>query len=490
MPSGRPAAEVLAERAARAGQLAAANGDAPNGHGPAAGADVTEGPSPDRPFTDDGAADAWAKGQDPSRFFGREDGLLALTLAGAIATMGPLACGTDNRVWRYRAGVWVPAPDAIRDRAVRLLGNRYRPSYAKAAGDVVAAFAPAIRAEPVEWCINVPNGLLDWRAGQLREHTPDVLSTVQLAVPWEPAATAPEFARWLLQVVPPDCVATVLELIGYLAYSGNPLHAAVMLVGGGRNGKGTLLRIIKAILGPANITSASLHDLVNTRFTTATLFGKTANIAGDIDGTYLESTATLKAVTGGDQIQAEHKGRDRFDFTPWCVPVFSANKIPASADTTAGYLSRWLVLPFPHSFAGREDRTVEAKLHAELPGILAAGLRQLPALLARGQFSLGDSAREARADFERHVDQVRYWLHECCELGDYPLVNRALLHQAYKRWFFRDSGGGKVQPLKAGEFYARLAAAGVMPGADDGVRGFRGIRVTDEAHMSTWDAGT
>jgi len=31
----------------------------------------------------------------------------------------------------------------------------------------------------------------------------------------------------------------------------------------------------------------------------------------------------LKAITGGDSISAERKGRDRFDYRPWAVPVFS-----------------------------------------------------------------------------------------------------------------------------------------------------------------------
>lgn len=456
---------TMTEHVKRWRALAAIRGipvPSPNGHGPG-----LPPVNPDQPEP------------SPAAFFSMEGGLLAEQLARAVAATGPLAMGTDNRLWSYRHGVWVPDPHAVRDRVAVLLRDRYRRSYLSAAEDITAAWVPKITSDPVEQYVNCRNGLLDWRTGTLYQHAPDVMSTVQLAVDWQPDATAPEFARWLTEVVPPDCIRLVLEMIGYLAYSGNPLHTAVMLTGSGRNGKGTLLRIIKAILGDANVTAASLHDLVNTRFTTASLYGKIANIAGDIDGSYLENTATLKAVTGGDLISAEHKGRDRFDFVPWCVPVFSANKIPASADTTAGYLSRWLIIPFPHNFEGREDRTVEARLHAELPGILAAGLRQLPELLQRGQFSLGDSARDAKAEFSRRVDQVRYWLHECCEQGDYPFVNRARLYEAYKAWVLRDGGGTKIAPLKAGEFYDRVTAAGVVTGRVDGTPGFRGIRVTD-----------
>jgi P4 family phage/plasmid primase-like protien len=452
------------------------------GHPDEAGGTVSAGDGQERerpgaPFTDDAAAAAWARDADPREFFGRGAGLLAMNLGAAVMTMGPLARGIDGRIWRYSRGVYVPDNGAVRARAVALLKDAYRPGHAAVAEDVVLAHAPVIDSEPCEHLVNVPNGLLDWRTGMLYAHDPGVLSTVQLGAPWDPAARCPAFDWWLAQVVPHDCIELAWELTGYLAYSGNPLHAAVMLTGTGRNGKGTYLRLMKAMLGKANVTAVSLADLVTNRFAKATLFGRIANIAGDIDATFLESTAVLKAVTGGDLVSAEHKGKDLFDFTPWAVPVFSANAVPPSADTTAGYLSRWLIIPFPVSFAGREDRTIEARLHAELPGILAGGLRRLPALLARGQFGLTDSAREAKAEFERRTDQVKYWLDECCERGDYPPANRAALYQAYKRWTDRDSG----KPVKAAEFYDRLARCGIPQGraGDSGTRVFYGVKVTD-----------
>ena len=249
-----------------------------------------------------------------------------------------------------------------------------------------------------------------------------------------------------------------------------------MLTGGGRNGKGTFLRVMVALLGRRNVTAVSLHDLVNTRFSAASLVGKLANIAGDIDGRYLENTATFKAITGGDTVNTEHKGRDRFDFTPWAVPVFSANKIPQSADTTVGYLSRWLVINFPQNYEGREDRQLDTRLQtpAELAGIAAKGIAALPRLLARGNFEVTASGEAAMAEFVRRVDQVRTWLHECAELHpDLPWVARTDLYERYKHWALRDNH----KPVKAAEFYDRLEAAGVQEAKVRGVRGFKGIRV-------------
>lgn len=436
--------------------------------------------SPPPAGTPEGGDPNTGKAAHASRYFDPKDGLLVATLTQDILDIGPLATGVDDITWSYRDGVWTPDKNVVRDRAAGLLGERYRRSHGSNAEDVARAHSPLITCEPLSDIINFRNGLYLWQADQLRSHDPDVRSTVQLSVDWDPTASCPEFDTFLTQVLPEDMIGLAWELIGYLMYSGNPLHRAVMLTGGGRNGKGTFLRVINALLGKSNVTSVSLHDLVNTRFSTASLFGRIANIAGDIDGTYLESTATFKAITGQDLVSAEHKGRDRFDFTPWAVPVFSANKIPGSADVTVGYLSRWVVINFPHDFTGREDRTLNERLHTktELAGVAANAMPALRRLMARGEFEMPDSAKAAMDDFTRKVDQVRTWLDECAEIDpDNPFVARTALYADYKAWVARDG----YRPVKAGEFYERLEAAGGWPTVLHGTRGFTRVRVIDRA---------
>lgn len=422
-----------------------------------------------------------------ARYFG-PGGIQAATLAGDVLSLGPLRTGVDHVMWSYAGGVWGSEKKVVEQRLARLLGQRFRSSYTGTVEAMVRAYVDTITCDPVPELINFGNGLLDWRTGELRPHSPEVPTTVQLAVDYDPDAQCPAFEEFVAQVVPQDMVTTVWELIGYLMYSGNPLHKAVMLTGTGRNGKGTFLHAVESLLGSRNYTSVSLHDLVNTRFTTASLFGKLANIAGDIDAGYIENTATFKAITGGDTISAEHKGRDRFDFRPWAVPLFSANKIPASADTTIGYLSRWLVVPFPHDFTGREDRWLADRLQRpeELRGIAARGISVLGRLLARGDFEVTASGQAAREEFIKRVDQVHTWLAECCSIApDHPFVPRTELYQAYKQWAFRDGH----KPVRASEFYERLEQAGGEPVIVMGTRGFKRIKVLDHGLMGPQPGG-
>lgn len=411
----------------------------------------------------------------PETFFGK-DGLRLAYLAETIMRFGELAIGADGITWQYEHGVWKPAKNIVRDRCTWMLKDKYRRSHATNVEDIVAAQVPRISNEPVSRYINFQNGLLDWELGVLEPHRPDVLSTTQLAVKWNPKAECPAFEKWLLDVVPHDCIPMVWELIGYLMYSGNPLQTAVMLIGGGANGKSTFLRLMHDLAGGTNVSNVSLKALADgsNRFAAATLYGKLLNIAGDIDGTYLKDTAQFKSITGGDVLQAEHKGRDHFQFTPWATPIFSANKVPAASDTSTGYMRRWLVVPFPNSFEGREDRSIEERLKGELPGIAVRGAEALRGLLKRGQWELSESALEAREKFKQESDPVQAWVAEETDRAD-EFTSRSVLWNSYKLW----CGSGNGNSLSNRELYKRLKTMGFTEMIRGGDRGFRGLVMKD-----------
>ena len=166
----------------------------------------------------------------------------------------------------------------------------------------------------------------------------DYLSTVQLPVEYVPSATCPLFDKFLREVLPADLVDSgfIWELIGYTCIRGNPLHVAVLLFGKGRNGKGTLIRVLKILLGENNISTVTLHELTENKFRVATLYRKLANLAGDLDSKWLENTALFKKITGHDGIQGEYKYGASFEFDPWALPFYSANKAFGSPDSSRG----------------------------------------------------------------------------------------------------------------------------------------------------------
>jgi putative DNA primase/helicase len=353
---------------------------------------------------------------DPDAFFTRGTGLNALLLAQAVLDMGPLAVedNQDRSPWAYARGVWRPTPNEITDRCVTILGARFRTNHVTTITPAIQARCVAegsvIRSEPHRDYINTRSGMVHWATGHLYEHRPDYYSTVQLPVDWQPDAVCPRFDRFVTQVMAPDAVSYLWEILGYMVLSGNPLQKAVLFHGDGGNGKGTLINVLRSLLGSANCSEVTLQDITEGKFEVAELYGKIANLAGDIDAAYMKSTAKFKAITGEDTVQIQRKFQTPFGFKCWATPLFSANEFWKSADVTKGYKRRWLLVSFPNYFDIQPG--VAESFGDELCGILAHAVRSLRNLIGRGEFLLPESAVAERADFERTADLVAEWLQE------------------------------------------------------------------------------
>jgi P4 family phage/plasmid primase-like protien len=357
---------------------------------------------------------------------------------------------------------------------VRLLGPLYRDGHASNAKTFTRHTVGKIDADPKHpELLNFRNGMVAWESGDLLEHSPDYLSTTQLGTIWDPAATCPNFDTFLASVLSPDYIDLAWQMIGYLLYSGNPMQVAFMLTGPGGNGKGTLLRVVQDLLGKGNVASESLDSLNENRFAAVSLYGKIANIAGDIDGTYQESTANFKKLTGEDFYYAERKYGGRFGFTSWAVPIFSANKIPGSADVTEGYLRRWIILSMPRIIPDDEKILgLSSMLAEELPGIAAKAVPALRELMKRKRFRITGDAEKGKQDFAEAIDQVRQWISDATIPSIDHFEPRTILYQAYKSWAERNNAGGK---LSASAFYHRLETIGLVEKKVQGIRGFYGI---------------
>jgi P4 family phage/plasmid primase-like protien len=433
-------------------------------------------------------------GTDPSRFFVRGQGLDVLLLSAAVHDLGPLAIdSTENRgIWAYRSGVWTPSPTEVSNRCTVLLGAKFRPNHVANVLPMLqqqlTSSGSVIDCSPLSDWINLRNGMLHWKTGQLYPHDPSFLSTVQLPVSWDPSATCPAFDKFAGEVMASDAVSYLWEIIGYLVYSGNPLQRAFLLHGNGINGKGTLIRVLKALLGDRNVSEVTLTDIAEARFEVASLYGKIANLAGDIDASYMKSTARFKAITGEDTIRAERKFEHGFAFQNWAVPVFSANEFWKSSDTTVGYKRRWQLLPFPNSFSADGGQGLTESLCRELPGILVHAVSSLQDLMMRRDFDAPQSALDEKEKFEIAADQVSEWLRsdETVIVSDpknlgvlYPTSES---YKTYRRWS-EDNGNSA---LPSSKWWQRMESLGYVWRKTGGRRHVVGLGVDQKATAPTW----
>jgi len=414
-------------------------------------------------------------------FFTDKGALVVPQLAEVIQEVGHVRTGVDGRLYRYHHGVYLPDGDLwARGQVRELLGDRCQRKYFDEVGSWLRSFEPTVTAEPTTSVLNVANGLLDWRSGQLHPHDPEVVSTVQSPVAWDPSATCGAIDRFLAEVAPADAVDLILEVVAYVLYPGNPLRRAVLLVGSGRNGKSVLLNVLRALAGKANVSAVPLQALAENRFSAAELFGKLANISGDLDARAIRNTDLFNMATGNDAILAERKYGAAFSFVPFATFVFAANEAPISSDQTDAWFDRWLVVPFDHRIPEESvDPHLLARLTtpAELSGLLAKAVPTLGRLLARGRFALPPSVEVAGNRYRNKLDTVRGFVAECCTVHADAWVARPVLYRQYRQWA-TDSGR---LPVSAEKFNEHLRQACTVAGTTRrGSRGWSGIGLEAE----------
>lgn len=179
-----------------------------------------------------------------------------------------------------------------------------------------------------------------------------------------------ETERWLEWVLG-ESKKTVMQLIGYCLYREYKYAQFTFFindpkVASGANGKSRVLDFITKILGgKQNYSSVPLTKLTSKteRFAKARLQNHLANIDADSEGSYMEATGDLKALTGGDSIEAEFKGKDSFSFVNYAKLMFSMNKLPKFSDNSFGMHRRITVVPFIKNFS---DDAMTPELKAEM----------------------------------------------------------------------------------------------------------------------------
>jgi putative DNA primase/helicase len=220
-----------------------------------------------------------------------------------------------------------------------------------------------------------------------------------------------------------------------------PFHKYILFNGDGRNGKGTILRLIKRLLGSENISGESLHRILDNRFAVAELYGKLANTDADMSTEALRNTGILKKLTGGDPIPAERKFKPPFKFVNHAKLLFSANEIPQTPDETDAFFARLIIINFPKQFieGANADPYLFEKISTdkELSGFLYILLKRLPKVLKRGIFTASSSIPENYDKYILSSDPIRAFDEACIRIDkddSTRKISKEVVYQAYRNF--------------------------------------------------------
>lgn len=266
------------------------------------------------------------------------------------------------------------------------------------------------------------------------------------------------------------------------------LEKVVLLKGPGRSGKGTIMKIIEAML-PREVRAAVSPFNWDSEYYLANLAGKRLNLVGELPDDEPIPAANFKTLTGRDTLTGRHPSGRPFEFRNEAAHIFSTNHFVYTKDHTEAFYSRWVMLEFKNSRVGRENEQIvdlaQRIIDTELPAIMAWALQGAKRLQDRGYFPTTKVQMKLMAAWRHRTNTLIEFLldREVTVLGNTKqhMVRRSDFYRAYVEW----CKASNRRPVGKMKLYDELATAGignlgVTLGVSNGADVLRGVALLSE----------
>lgn len=315
------------------------------------------------------------------------------------------------------------------------------------------------------WALNIKNGTLDLRTGELRPHRREELLTRLAPVDYDPDAQCPTWDWFVEWVTCGDAdLATYLQrAVGY-SMTGDVTEQCVFFAhGGGANGKSTFLGTIEAMLGlgdDGHALAAAPTLLVASRnaehpTVVADLVGRRLVVCQEIEEGARLDEVRVKSLSGGDAIKARFMRRDYFTFQPSGKLWLGANHKPRVRGTDHAIWRRMRLIPFAATVADADrDPHLPDRIRAELPGVLAWAVRGCLDWQKDG-IDAPAAVTTATDDYRASQDIVAGWLDECCIIDPTSAATPKSLFDSYTSWCDANRERPLSQKALAQHLYAK-----------------------------------
>jgi putative DNA primase/helicase len=290
--------------------------------------------------------------------------------------------------------------------------------------------------------LNCGNGILNLRTGKLLDHDPKHLISQLAPVDFDPVAKAPLWLQFLRRIMDGNAhlVGFLQRLVGYSLTAAVSEQYLFLLHGEGANGKSTFTNVILGMLGdyglqaePSLLLAAGAgREKHSTGLTD--LRGKRLAVCQENDDGRRLSEAVVKQLTGGDRIRARRMRQDFSEFLPQHKVWLATNHLPEIRGTDHGIWRRIVVIPFEVKIPSEEqDRHLEAKLIAELPGILNWALQGCLEWQSKGLEVIPEVAARVEV-YRKSQDLLAPFIEAQCRVGQRERAGATELYDCYKEW--------------------------------------------------------
>lgn len=256
--------------------------------------------------------------------------------------------------------------------------------------------------------LNLHNGVLNLRTGELLQHNPSLLMTRMFNAAHSPHSTCENWEKFMESVLPDAALRTYVQrALGYTLLGDSDQRAMFLIYGPSGTGKSTMMETIRDIFGTYGQTAPSgtfkhkqfdhgpspdLHSLRGSRFVSTSETAESTMFDEDL----------LKRITGRDMIQSRGLYESHIEWSPQAVLWFATNHPPRLNVEDDAIWRRLKMVPFVTQFLGDSEVFDMARVHLmpERNGILnwlLAGLRDFLA------FGLGEPTSVTQAAIEHRA---------------------------------------------------------------------------------------
>jgi len=377
---------------------------------------------------------------------------------------------SNDTVLLFDDGIWVPDEPRVARILQELLGGHYGNNVKQ---EYINGYVKAHDEYRVDWddgmgldpgMTAVENGLLDLEKGEIiRDLKPDDRAIVKLSTTWDGIdAEYEEWDDYLRTSVESNGRPVLQEYVGLCLDTGHyPYKKALMLLGGGDNGKGVFEGVITKMLGNDNVSNDDLRDMGN-QFGLQRLRTMAVNINSDIHGGKIKETSMFKKLTGEDYVRVEPKHQTATQMKNPAKMIFAANSIPSVEDAQRAFYARWLLVQFPNRFTKNpDDGYMNADLgletrikENELSGVLAWAVRGYQRLNEEGHFTGTHTAEYNRKQWTDYQDTTGTFVRNYIQQGN-PVVDEGAngrmsvnqVYEFYKKFIFTTPTGERSKKM-------------------------------------------
>ena len=360
-----------------------------------------------------------------------------------------------SEMWIYNKGIYIPEGKSyIKEYCRRILGQAFNNYITNEVVTKIEAdtYIDSDVFFQTNYIYEIPvmNGILNIISLKLESFNPKKIFFNKIPIKYDPEKDCPNILKHFETVLKDKSdVPVLLELFGYLLLKEYRIEKAFMFVGKGRNGKSKTLELMKRFLGSNNCSALPLSCMKAESFSLSELFGKMANLAGDLSSTDLKETGTIKNLVGRDTIQAKRKFLRDLSFINYAKVVFAANELPKVYDTNDGFWTKWILLEFPYQFMTQQEidklpeeerkdkRLINTNIldqicsEDEMSGLLNLSLKHLKNLLSNKEFSYSKGTKDVKDLWIRKSDSFTSFCIDCLEEDYNNFITKKDLRKNY-----------------------------------------------------------